>query len=646
MKKKALFIVSLISAFAFTMAAIAINGNVNLERPKGDPTTYTMTLNKNNRIVYTQTQGDNEGIVKTDLGSEITMYYPLNTPEPTGQDFIYLDGIAKILENKSAINSVTRLDYSINGALQVQYSYSFHGVADTHVIGQDSTTTSGTLTFGDGEGFPSFFRFISASSCHIYSLKFYYSCVESIDPYASTGSWTYESNDDGENVFQTITLTGYQQPSKEVQDKGILVVPEFYASATVTRINANVLNEVGWVKHIVLPFIGQSYYLDKEGLNNKFGSIFATSSLRDDYEIMSQGTESWFVPKSLHEVTISKGNKPSRTGSGYIIPDQAFYGTSRLTSINLNAEITQIGNLSFAYNSGINRLYIPSTVTSIGNNAFANCHNLLIRNHGLLEITKEMNPTDCPYSVGYIEMIVRNSIVYDVCKDIENRLYGNAIRLNNITAAVVDFKSTFEYEGYTLSTKRISNKMLMNNSHVKTIILPNYLEYVGYNAFKDAYRATIYATENESSVYKTGWRDGVGGYFNNCHDNFYEKNGIKYAWLTNGVVINDVVDQSASSYDFTNIQDYGVGDVCHFAAACLENNTSVTTIYIDENVQFEKYSFYGCTNLTSIYYDGDIEEWNEIVSNMGVNALAGVDATIHCKDGDTTFDGTSMLLLD
>ncbi len=649
MKKKSLVIASsLICAFSISVAAIAIKSGANLKYTNGETTTYTMTLNKNNRIVYTKTDGDKEGIVKTDLGSEITMTYPASTPDPTGQDFIFLEGLNKRLENKTPINGVYRIDYSLNGAMELQYSYSYHGDSGSRFFGEDSTNASGTLTFGDGEGYPSYFSFASITDCHIYSLKFYYSCVASIDPDMSTGNWTYESNDDGEGVFSSITLTGYQQPSDEIKEQGVLVIPDYYANATVTRINANVLDEVGWVKHIVLPFIGQSYYLNKEGTNPKFGSIFATSSLREDYEIMAQGTESWYVPKTLKKVTISKGNKLDKDTAGYAIPNEGFYGTSRLNEININTEIKHIGNLAFAYNSGINRLYLPSSVTNIGSNAFANCHNLLIRNHGLLEITSEMNPTNCPYSVGYVEMVVANNIVYDVCRDGENRLYGNAIRLNSQTAEVVDFKATFVYEGYNLSTKRIANKMLMNNQYVKMIILPNYLEYVGYNAFKDAYRATIYATENESSIYKTGWRDGVGGYFNNCHDNFYENKGIKYALLTNGIVIYGVnyeaSEQSAETLDFTNIKSYSGGDITHFAAAFMQNNTTIETIYLDLNVQFEKYSFAGCTSLTTIYFDGTVSEWNEVVSNMGVNALAGVAATVHCDGGDTTFDGTSMVI--
>lgn len=433
-------------------------------------------------------------------------------------------------------------------------------------------------------------------------------------------------------------------PSDEVKDAGILVVPNYYGSATVTRINANVLNNVGWVKHIVIPFVGQSYLLDKD-LNSTFGSIFSTSSGNDEYQIMAQDTYTWYVPKSLSKVTLYEGNKATRTATTYEIPNKAFYGTSQLDEININYHIGTIGDYAFAYNTSINRLYLPSSVTAIGNNAFANCPNLLIRNRGLVEITDAMNPTNCPFSVGYEHTVLANNIVYDICRDGENRLYGNAIRLNNANTKIVNFKQTFEYDGDDLGTTRIANKMLMNNSSVRMIILPKYLEYVGYSAFKDAYRATIYASENESSVYKTGWRDGVGAYFNDCHDNFDENKGIKYARLTDGIVIYDVnyeaSEQTDETLDFTSVVPSGV---IHFSAAFLQNDTDVQTIYLDYNVKFANYAFSGCTNLTSIYYDGSVADWETLVSTFGVNAFAGVKATVCCNnDETTTFDGTSML---
>ena len=648
MKKKTLVIsASILSAFSIALATVSIKHLFSMNKTSGETTTYTMTLDRNNRISNVVTNGDKQGTVRTALGSEIEMVYSSSISDPTGSDFLYLSEMGQAFKNKSAINGVSRIDYTLNGTLQIQYGYSFGGQAESKYIGDSSEQISGTVTFGDGEGYPSYFNFTTLTSCHVISMKFYYSCTPSVDPHMSTGSWTYESNNDGDGVFSSITLTGYTNPSDEIKEQGVLVVPDFYGGGTVTRINPNVFNNVGWVKHIVIPFVGQSYLLDKEDVNNTFGSIFSSSSGNEQYEIMAQDTYTWYVPKLLNKVTIYKGNKQTRTAAGYVIPNSAFYGTSRLQDININAKITEIGTNAFAYNAGINRLLLPSSVATIGNNAFANCPFLLIRSHGSLEITSEMNPTNCPYSIGYLDTVVENNIVYDICKDGENRLYGNAIRLNNQNAEVVDFKLTFQYEGYTLGTKRIANQMLLNNASVRRIILPNYLEYVGYDAFKGAYRATIFATENESSVYKTGWRDGVGGYFNNCHDSFYEKKGVKYALLTNGIVIYDVnyeaSEQTPETLDFMNVEQISTGDLTHFAAAFLQNNTDVETIYIDYNVRFAKYSFSGCTNLASIHFNGEKTEWDYIVTTFGINAFAGVQATVYCTDGNTTFDGTSML---
>ena len=217
MKKRLLIIAaSLISACFIAIATVSIN-RLSIAKTNGETVTYTMTLDKNNRISNVVTNGDKQGVVKTALGSDIEMVYTSTISDPTGQDFLFLDGSTQTLKNKSPINGVSRIDYQVIGVSTIKYSYSYDGQAEPKFIGSDSEQVSGTVTFGDGEGFPSYFEFSTLTSCHIISLKFYYSCTPSVDPHTSTGTWTYASNDDGEGSFSAATLTGYTNPS--IQEK-------------------------------------------------------------------------------------------------------------------------------------------------------------------------------------------------------------------------------------------------------------------------------------------------------------------------------------------------------------------------------------------------------------------------------------------
>ena len=59
--------------------------------------------------------------------------------------------------------------------------------------------------------------------------------------------------------------------------------------------------------------------------------------------------------------------------SNDVVGDFAFYGCSRLTSLNLPAGITKIGSSAFKGCSGLTSLNLPDGITEIGEDAFVYC---------------------------------------------------------------------------------------------------------------------------------------------------------------------------------------------------------------------------------------------------------------------------------
>ena len=59
--------------------------------------------------------------------------------------------------------------------------------------------------------------------------------------------------------------------------------------------------------------------------------------------------------------------------SNDVIGIYAFYDCSGLTSLNLPAGITSIGNQAFQFCSGLTSLTLPTGITWIGSDAFCNC---------------------------------------------------------------------------------------------------------------------------------------------------------------------------------------------------------------------------------------------------------------------------------
>lgn len=61
---------------------------------------------------------------------------------------------------------------------------------------------------------------------------------------------------------------------------------------------------------------------------------------------------------------------------------------------------------------------------------------------------------------------------------------------------------------------------------------------------------------------------------------------------------------------------------------------SLTNVTIPNSFHnFGWQAFNNCTNLTNIYYDGTIEQWNAILKGIDWDANTG-NYTIQCTDGD------------
>ena len=129
----------------------------------------------------------------------------------------------------------------------------------------------------------------------------------------------------------------------------------FGDNSQLTSIGDDAFEDCTSLESITLPFVGAT----KNGTSNThFGYIFGASShgYNDDY-----------VPSSLKSVVITGDTS---------IGDDAFYGCTSLTSIEIPDSVTSIGNYAFFSCSSLTSIKIPDSVTSIGYYAFAYCSSL------------------------------------------------------------------------------------------------------------------------------------------------------------------------------------------------------------------------------------------------------------------------------
>ena len=261
-----------------------------------------------------------------------------------------------------------------------------------------------------------------------------------------------------------------------------------------------------------------------------------------------------------------------------IIAGGAFWICSSLTSINIPASVTRIGEYAFYYCSKLTSIEIPASVTSIGYEAFYGCSSLT--------------------SVTFAENSQLTSI--------GNYAFYNCSSLTSIEIpASVTSIGRYAFQNSSLTSitfaensqlTSIGNHAFWYCSSLTSIEIPEGVTSIGNGAFgKCSYLTSI---EIPASV------TGIGD------DAFYGCNSLISIKIPESVT-------SIGSYAFYYCNDL----------ASIEIPEGVTSIGI--------YAFEGCSSLTSINYKGTMEQWDEISKDWDWDYNTG-NYTVYCTDGNVS----------
>ena len=122
------------------------------------------------------------------------------------------------------------------------------------------------------------------------------------------------------------------------------------------------------LQELTVPFVGKR--IDSTGADAVLGYFFGennvsgTTATQQYYS--GSGSITRYIPDSLHKVIINGG----------VISRGAFDSCANISTVILNEGVTEIKTQGF-YNSSITAMVIPSSVTSIDDEAFARCQNLV-----------------------------------------------------------------------------------------------------------------------------------------------------------------------------------------------------------------------------------------------------------------------------
>jgi N-acetylneuraminic acid mutarotase len=252
-------------------------------------------------------------------------------------------------------------------------------------------------------------------------------------------------------------------------------------------------------------------------------------------------------------------------------------GPISLPSIYNSLPVTGIGDEAFWRSPDITEVIIPTSIQTIGFNAFGNCVNLTnVSVHSGIEYINQRPFVQSPL-VNY--HYSSNGLKYLISTD------GSSAYMVDTESAAGDIVIPSSINGATL--KNVASFML--NDDVTSVTIPEGITYLPDLAFDRT--SSLTSVSLPSSLQTLGWRP------------FYAARLLQNVTIPDGVSsIEERAFSNCSDLESVTIPD----SVSSIGTRAFEGCTSLTNISIPDSVtSIESLAFFACTSLASVTFAGD-----------------------------------------
>ena len=324
------------------------------------------------------------------------------------------------------------------------------------------------------------------------------------------------------------------------------------------------------------------------------GGIGATSDGLE-YEIFISNGEKYAVIKSY-----------SGNSTNLIIPKY-------LNVRNEDVIVTSINDSTFYNCVSLETIFIPSSISFIGDNVFLGCANLTIyceveyKPSGWSSI---WNPDSRPvvYSSGGIGQ-TQDGLKFYIDIDDGNKILIITGYTGQSTDVVIP--QTINFNNEDLAVSAIDDYAFENNSSLTSIVIPSSVTSIGSYAFRGCSNLTIYCEAiSKPSGWSSNWNYSNRPVVWGCISSGVTENGLIYTLCqySNGNKYITIAGYNGESTEvvipeYISINGENIA-VTTIAERAFYNNTSLTSIVIPSSVtSIGSYAFSNCSNLESVTFE-------------------------------------------
>ena len=386
---------------------------------------------------------------------------------------------------------------------------------------------------------------------------------------------------------------------------------------------------------------------------NEYDNAYYLGNDENPYVVLIKAKDTNITSCEIHEYT-------------KIICDNAFYHCTSLTSIEMPDFVTSIGRDALSGCTSLTSIYIPNSVTSIGYGAFWGCTSLtsIVIPNSVTSIG-----VDAFYNCSSLTSIVIPDSVTNIdsssfsgCTSLIYNQYDNAYYLGNdenpyailIKAKDTNITSCEIHENTKIicpiafsncaslsnivvpdSVTSIGDSAFTVCKSLTSIVIPDSVTSIGYYAFYGCY--SLIEVINKSSLnIVEGYSDyGDVGYYAKRIITDESESAINfigdYIFYDDGTEIYFVKyigsDTEITLPEYDGGKEYGI-----YKHAFYKNDKITSVIIPDTVTSIGNYAFESCTSLTSINFEGSVEQWNSITKGSRWNDYVPATEVI-CSDG-------------